>query len=134
MSDINRDDLRELRESIQEQLQIGFEGTQQRQDDTNAWLKRVNGRTGKAEEAIAKLLERTDRQRIDFDEHVKLHEHRRSTDPAATTRPHARGDDARQWERDVKIVLATLTAVGALLGVVWLFVPLFKLLIKAAVS
>jgi hypothetical protein len=117
MAEISREDLTELRESIQEQLRIGFEGTQQRQDDTNAWLKRVNGRTGKAEEAVAKLLERTDRLRFELDDHLHRHEHRREGE--TSPRAHERSDDGKPiTRRDVAVGLGcAIVSIGSVLWV-----------------
>lgn len=126
MSDITRDDLTELRESIQEQLRIGFAGTLQRQDDTNAWLKRVNGRTGKAEEAISLLLERSNRQRADFDVHLQAHTHRRADDPPAVATVHERSDEAKPiTRRDVYVGVACgLASAGV---VIWILEVIGKL-------
>lgn len=105
-------------------MDTGFQAVTLRQDDTNEHLKELNGRTRKAEDTLAR-----------HDERIKTlfrSSRHRDSDPIGDDHRHERADlptgERRITERDVKIVIATVSITATVAIVVW---KVFPLLLKA---
>lgn len=105
-TDVTKDDLWDLRDTLTEQIREGFRGVHARQDTTN-------GRIQKAEVALAeygvkvKNLER---------EVFPPSGGRRKVDPVARPKGYVS-------ERDVRVVLATLGTTGGVIAFFWKLLP-----------
>lgn len=105
-NEVDKNDLKDLRETIIEEMRAGFSGVYARQDQTNGRVRA--GEIQSAEYNIRiKNLERE----------CFPHGGRRKVDPV--TRPGGKITD-----RDVWIVFGTLGAAGSTIGFFWKLLPL----------
>lgn len=105
MSDVTKDDLWDLRDTLTEQIREGFKGVHARQDTTN-------GRIQKAEVALAEYgvkLKNLERE-------VFPTGGRRKVDPIERPKGYVS-------ERDVRVAVVTLTSAGAVITFIWKLLP-----------
>lgn len=110
MSELTKDDLRDVRDTLSEQLRDGFAGAHSR-------LDALNGRMGKSEVAIGQH-----HVRLANVEHQVFQRRRGDPDDAD---PGDGGAAAHMIaERDVRLVLGTLAAATAVIGFFWKILPI----------
>ena len=115
MAGIEKDDLRDLRDTILEEMRAGFSGVHQRQDITN-------GRVGKAEVALAEHSVRlTNMEREVFP---------RRRPPSSPT-SETTAERLPITRREVYLVLAAVAGTLSTIGVAYKALPVLALLIKA---
>lgn len=111
MSDVTRDDLRDLRDTIVDEMRAGFRGVHERQDVTN-------GRISKAEADLGRLDVRAKNlEREVFDRH------RPDAPTPLPVEPSPAARDRRITERDVRMLLAGASAVVAIVTLLWKVLP-----------
>jgi hypothetical protein len=113
---VNKDDLHDVRDTLSEQMQLGFAGI-------TARLDVLNGRVGKGEVADAVTDQRLGHvdQRLSAVEREILN--RRVTDKP----PEASGDDqAALTRRDLKVTVGVLSALYVLAQIIFKVLPMIS--------
>lgn len=110
MGDVTKEDLRDLRDTIVDQMRDGFSGVYERQDKTNGRLLKAEER-GTEHDVKVKNLERE-----------VFHRHRRRADPMSTAAAATTG----VTQRDVRIAAVSLGSAFAILKALAWFAPVLK--------